>query len=567
MTKRITVDPITRIEGHLRIDVEVENGAVSKSWASATMWRGIERILQGRDPREAWLFTQRFCGVCTTVHAMASVRSVEDALNLEIPLNAQYIRNLILIAHALHDHVVHFYHLSALDWVDVLTIPKADPAKTAALAQSLSPWQLNSKQVFQAGQDKVKAVAASGQLGIFANGYWGHPAMHLSPEVNLLAFSHYLQALEYQRKATQVVGMLGSKSPHIQNLAVGGVTNAINLDSMATLNMDRLAAIKNLLDEVVTFVQQVYVPDACAIAGMYADWFKYGAGVTNYLAVPDLPLDTRHQLYDLPGGYISGGDLSTVKAFKTAADPIFRESVVEDTAHAYYKNSKESLHPWKGETEPDYTEWHGDKKYTWVKAPRFNGKPAQVGPLSQILVGYAQGHPLTRKWTDAALDKISAVAGRKITVNDLQSTLGRHVARCIRTAMLAELAGKHWELLVNNIAKGDTATFAPPTFPSGSVEGVGTHEAPRGTLSHWVVAKNGKIDNYQAVVPTTWNASPRDEAGKPGPYEASLLHNPIANPEMPLEVLRTVHSFDPCMACAVHTFDPEGKKIAKVKVL
>lgn len=567
MTKRITVDPITRIEGHLRIDVEVDNGAVTKSWASATMWRGIERILQGRDPREAWLFTQRFCGVCTTVHAMASVRSVEDALNLEIPLNAQYIRNLILIAHALHDHVVHFYHLSALDWVDVLTIPKADPAKTASLAQSLSPWPMNSKQVFQAGQDKVKAVAASGQLGIFANGYWGHPAMHLSPEVNLLAFSHYLQALEYQRKAVQVVGMLGSKSPHIQNLAVGGVLNAINLDSMATLNMDRLAQIKNLLDEVVTFIQQVYVPDACAIAGMYADWFKYGAGVTNYLAVPDLPLDSKKQAYDLPGGYISGGNLSTIRPFKTAADQSFRDAVTEDTSHAYYENSKVALHPWKGETEPHYTDWQADKKYTWVKAPRFDGKPAQVGPLSQILVGYAQGHPLTRKWTDAALDKISAVAGRKITVNDLQSTLGRHVARCIRTAMLSELAAKHWELLVNNIGKGDTTIFEPPKFPSGTVEGVGTHEAPRGTLSHWVVVKNGKIDNYQAVVPTTWNASPRDENGASGPYEASLLNNPIANPELPLEVIRTVHSFDPCMACAVHAFDPEGNKVAKVKVL
>jgi hydrogenase large subunit len=567
MTKRITIDPISRIEGHLRIDVEVDNGAVSKAWASATMWRGIERILQGRDPREAWLFTQRFCGVCTTVHAMASVRSVEDALNLEIPLNAQYIRNLILIAHGLHDHIVHFYHLSALDWVDILQIPKADPAKTSALAESLSPWTRNSKNEFKAGKEKVLAVAQSGQLGIFANGYWGHPAMRLSPEVNLLAFSHYLQALEYQRKATQVVGMLGAKSPHIQNLTVGGVSNAINLDNMATLNMERLEKIKVLLDEVVNFVQQVYVPDATAIAGMYADWFKYGAGVTNYLAVPDLPLDSKRQAYDLPGGYISGGDLSTVKAFKTGADPIFRDAVTEDTSHAYYDNSKNSLHPWKGETEPHFTDWQADKKYTWVKAPRFNGKPAQVGPLSQILVGYAQGHPLTRKWTDAALDRISSVAGRKITVNDLQSSLGRHVARCIRTAMLSELASKHWELLVKNIGRGDTAIHVDPVFPSGTVEGVGTHEAPRGTLSHWVVVKNGKIDNYQAVVPTTWNASPRDEHGTPGPYEASLLNNPIANPELPLEVLRTVHSFDPCMACAVHTFDPEGKKIAKVKVL
>jgi hydrogenase large subunit len=567
MSKRITVDPISRIEGHLRIDVEVEDGAVSKAWASATMWRGIERILQGRDPREAWLFTQRFCGVCTTVHAMASVRSVEDALKLEIPPNAQYIRNLILLAHGMHDHIVHFYHLSALDWVDVMEIPKADPAKTAALAESLSPWPRNSKMEFKAAKEKVLAVAASGQLGILANGYWGHPAMKLSPEVNLLAFTHYLQALEYQRKSNQIVGMLGGKTPHIQNLAVGGVNNAINLDSLATLNMDKLGVIKGLLDEVVTFIQQVYVPDVTAIAGMYADWFKYGVGVTNYLAVPDLPLDAKGTQFDLPGGYISEGNLAGVRQFHTHADQSFREAVVEDTTHAYYGNSKNSLHPWKGETTPQYTDWQPEGKYTWVKAPRFEGKPAQVGPLSQVLVGYAQGHPLTVKWVNAALDRISAVAGRKVAPTELLGSLGRHGARCVRAAMFSDLAVKHWELLVNNIGKGDTTTFNPPSFPSGTIEGVGTHEAPRGTLSHWVVVKGGKIDNYQAVVPTTWNASPRDEHGNPGPYEASLLHNPIANPELPLEVLRTVHSFDPCMACAVHTFDPEGNKIAQVKVL
>jgi hydrogenase large subunit len=567
MSKRITIDPISRIEGHLRIDVEVNDGSVSQAWASATMWRGIERILQGRDPREAWLFTQRFCGVCTTVHAMASVRAVEDALKLEIPLNAQYIRNLILLAHGMHDHIVHFYHLSALDWVDVMQIPKADPAKTAALAESLSPWTRNSKNEFKAAKEKVLAVAASGQLGILANGYWGHPAMQLSPEVNLLAFTHYLQALEFQRKSNQIVGMLGGKTPHIQNLAVGGVNNAINLDSQATLNMDKLGVIKGLLDEVVTFIQQVYVPDVCAIAGMYADWFKYGAGVTNYLAVPDLPLDTKSENYDLPGGYISEGNLAGVRRFKTAADQSFRDAVVEDTSHAYYDNSKNALHPWKGETTPHYVDWTPDGKYTWVKAPRFDGKPAQVGPLSQVLVGYASGHPLTTKWVNAALDRISAVAGRKVSPTELLGSLGRHGARCVRAAMFSDLAVKHWELLVNNIGKGDVATFNPPSFPSGTVEGVGTHEAPRGTLSHWLVVKDGKIDNYQAVVPTTWNASPRDEHGNPGPYEASLLHNPIADPEMPLEVLRTVHSFDPCMACAVHTFDPEGKKIAQVKVL
>jgi hydrogenase large subunit len=566
MSKRITVDPISRIEGHLRVDVEVNNGSVSNAWASSTMWRGIERILVGRDPREAWLFTQRFCGVCTTVHAMASVRSVEDALKLEIPLNAQLIRNLILIAHALHDHIVHFYHLSALDFVDILQIPKADPAKTSALAETLSPWGGNSKNAMKAAQDKVKAVAASGQLGIFTNGYWGHPAMKLSPEVNLLAFSHYVQALEYQRKALSIVAMLGSKTPHIQNLTVGGVANAINLDSQATLNMDKLFMIKELFAEVKQFVQQVYFPDVCAVGAMYADWLGYGKGVTNYLATPDLPLDTKGTQFDLPGGYIMGGNLGGVHAFKGFADDEFRKGVEEDVTHAYYEGN-EAKHPWKGETNPKYTDWQEDGKYSWVKAPRFHGQPMQVGPLAQVLVGYAQGHPLTRKWAGACLETAGKIAGKGLGPEVLHSTMGRHAARAIRCAMLADLAEKHWDMLVNNIAKGDLAIHNQPDFPSGTIEGVGTHEAPRGLLSHWCVIKGGKLANYQAVVPSTWNASPRDAKGQHGPYEASLMGNPIADAEKPLEVLRTIHSFDPCLACAVHTFDPTGKQIVKVKVL
>jgi hydrogenase large subunit len=566
MSKRITIDPITRIEGHLRVDVEVDNNAVSNAWASCTMWRGIEKILRGRDPRDAWLFTQRFCGVCTTVHAMASVRAVEDALKLEIPLNAQYIRNLILIAHALHDHIVHFYQLSALDWVDILQIPKADPETTSRLAESLSPWTRNSRNEFKAAQDRVKAVAASGQLGIFMNGYWGHPAMHLSPDVNLLAFSHYVQALEYQRKALQVVGILGSKTPHIQNLTVGGVANAINLDNASALNMDRLETIRVLLTDVIQFINEVYFVDVCAVASMYPEWFKIGSGVKNYLAVPDLPLDSAGSSYDLPGGYIMNGDLAGTHSFKTAADKDFRAGVTEDVAHAYYQGEK-PLHPWKGETEPDFTGWEAEQKYSWVKAPRFNGSVMQVGPLAQVLVGFAQGHPLTVKHTKMAIDKVESIAHIRITPDMLHSTLGRHAARAIRASMLAELAQKHLQLLTDNIAKGDTAVFNQPVFPSHEVEGVGTHEAPRGTLSHWIVIKDEKIKNYQAVVPSTWNASPRDAAGARGPYEASLMHTPLARPEEPLEVLRTIHSFDPCMACACHTFDPSGRKIAKVKVL
>ncbi len=565
MAKRITIDPITRIEGHLRIDVEVDNNAVSNAWASCTMWRGIENILRGRDPRDAWLFTQRFCGVCTTVHAMASVRSVEDALKLEVPLNAQYIRNLILIAHALHDHIVHFYQLSALDWVDVLEIPKADPDATSKLAERLSPWTRNSRNEFKAAQDRVKGVAASGQLGIFMNGYWGHPAMRLSPDVNLLAFTHYIQALEYQRKALQVVGLLGTKTPHIQNLTPGGVSNAIDLDSASALNMDRLEQIRVLLNEVVQFINQVYFVDVCAVAAMYPEWFKIGSGVRNYLAVPDLPLDSTGTTYDLPGGYIMEGNITGTHPFKTASDKEFRDSVSEDVAHSYYQGK--ALHPWSGETEPQFTGWNGEEKYSWVKAPRFNGQPMQVGPLAQVLVGFAQGHPLTVKYTKAAINNVQAVGKINVTPDMLHSTLGRHAARAIRACMLAELAQKHLDLLTENIAKGDYSVYNQPVFPSHEVEGVGTHEAPRGTLSHWIVIKDAKIKNYQAVVPSTWNASPRDSAGAHGPYEASLLRTPLARPEEPLEVLRTVHSFDPCMACACHAFDPSGREIAKATIL
>lgn len=563
---RIVIDPITRIEGHLRIDVEVNGGAVRDAWASGQMFRGIETILTGRDPREAWLFTQRICGVCTTVHAITSVRAVENALGLDPPLNAQYIRNLVLIAHALHDHIVHFYHLSALDWVDVVSALKADPAKASALAESLSSWPHNGRLDLQAVKDKLAAFVDGGQLGIFANGYWGHPAMKLAPEVNLLAVSHYLQALEYQRKANQIVALLGGKTPNIQNLAVGGVANAINLDNQATLNMEKLYAIKDLFDEVVSFVQNVYVPDVCAIGAMYPDWFKYGAGVTNYLAVPDLPLDAKGTQFDLPGGTIFGGDLETARAFAGFGDPYFRDNVTENISHSWYDGDW-TRHPWKEETVAKYSKYDPDRKYSWVKAPRFMGKPMQVGPLSQVLVGYALGHELTRKWADAALGKVGAIAGIKVGPEVLHSTLGRHAARAVRTAVLSELALKHWKLLVDNIGKGDTSIFNAPTFPKGEVQGFGFHEAPRGTLSHWVVIKDGVIDNYQAVVPTTWNASPRDDKQVRGPYEASLMGNPVADAERPLEVLRTVHSFDPCLACAIHTVDVEGNEIARVKAL
>jgi len=563
---RVSIDPVTRIEGHLRIDVEVDGGAVQKAWASCTMWRGIETILRGRDPREGWVFAQRFCGVCTTVHAMASVRAVEDALQLEIPANAQYIRNLILIGHALHDHVVHFYHLSALDWVDITTIPKADPARAASIADGISIWPGNSHRSLGEVQNKVKGLLASGQLGIFSHGYWGHPAMHLSPEVNLILFAHYLQAIEFQRKSCQVVAILGGKTPHIQNLAVGGVMNAINLNSLATMNMDRLETLRSLFQELIPFVQQAYFVDACLLAASYPEWFRYGRGVANYLAVPDLPKDAKATQFDLPGGVIVDGNLASLRPIQNWRDEAIRGAVAEDLTHAWYVGAG-AQQPWKGQTDPDYTDFEADGKYTWVKAPRYNGHPMQVGPLANVLVGYQSGHALTRKWTDDALQKVASLQGPKLRAEDLQSTMGRYLARAIRSAMLSDLALQHLQLLTTNILKGDDTTYNPPQFPQQQIAGLGLHEAPRGSLSHWVVIDKGAFSNYQAVVPTTWNASPRDQKGVPGPYESSLLANPVADPAKPLEVLRTVHSFDPCMACACHTLDASGREIAQVKVL
>jgi hydrogenase large subunit len=383
--------------------------------------------------------------------------------------------------------------------------------------------------------------------------------------VSLVALTHYFQALEFQRKATQIVAILGGKSPHIQNLAVGGVMNAINPDSLATLNVDRLQMIRSLFEEVVPFVRQVYFPDACAIAGFHPAWFGIGAGVRNYLAVPDLPVDARAAEFDLPGGWIVGGDLASAGTITGARDEKVRKAVAEDVTRAWYRGSG-AQRPWQGETTPFYTDFRDDGKYTWVKAPRFDGKPMEVGPLAGVLVGYTRNHALTRKWTDDALGRVATIAGHRIGVEQLSSTMGRHVARAIRAAMLTDLALRHWERLADNIAHGDVATYRAPAFPSGSIEGVGLHEAPRGALSHWVVVKDGVLANYQAVVPTTWNASPRDESGQPGPYEAALVGTPVADPERPLEVLRTVHSFDPCMACACHTLDPAGRTIGTATV-
>jgi hydrogenase large subunit len=550
------------------VDVEINGGKVTKAWSSGQMWRGVELILLGRDPRDAWAITQRICGVCTTVHAIASVRAVENALQLEVPLNAQYIRNMIVAAHAIHDHIVHFYHLSALDYVDVVSALKADPVKAAAWIEQYTDWPLNGKEAMKATQEKLKAFVGTGQLGPFTNGYWGHSAMKLTPEINLVAVAHYLQALEVQRQANKIVTILGSKTPHIQNMAVGGVSNAIAVDSQSVLTVDRLYAIKTQIDKLADFVNKVYLIDVAAVGSVYADWTGYGAGVTNYLSAPDFPIDTKGTEFMYPGGYIPGGDLTKYQPIKSFGDDFLGKGVEESVKHSWYSYTQDGpLHPYKGETKPQYTDFQDEGKYSWLKAPTFYGKRAQVGPLAAVLNAVAAGHQPTAALVTKVLDTVSALVGAKVGVDALHSTIGRHAARAVRCALMVDLLQANWQKLVDNIGKGDLATFNKPVFPKGEIMGFGCHEAPRGLLSHWTVIRDGKIANYQCVVPSTWNAGPRAEDDAPGPYEASLLNNPVADPEKPLEVLRTIHSFDPCIACAVHVHDEDSGQAVQVRAL
>jgi hydrogenase large subunit len=485
---------------------------------------------------------------------------------MEVPVNAQYIRNMIMGAHATHDHIVHFYQLAALDWVDIVSALKADARAVANLGQKLSSWGGNSYSEVKASQDKLKTFVGSGQLGVYASGYWGHPAMKLSPEVNMLAAHHYLQALEYQREVNKVVAILGSKTPHIQNVAVGGVANAINLDSPDTLNMERLYYIKTLIDKVGDFVENVLLVDTAAVGAFYADWTQYGSGVTNYLSVPDMPMDTKGTVFELPGGYIPGGDIGKFTAIKSYQDPFFRDNVKESIKHSWYDGDWDR-HPWEEDTVPKYTDFQEKGKYSWVKSPTFKGKPAQVGPLANVLCMYAAGHAPTKKYVDRTLSLVSSLAGAKVGIGALHSTIGRIAARSVRCAVLFDTLKNQWQALVENISKGDVKTFNRPTFPPGVQKGFGFHEAPRGALSHWIVIEDGRIKNYQAVVPSTWNAGPRNSEEAPGPYEASLVGNPVADPGRPLEVLRTVHSFDPCLACAIHMVDRQNNEIVKVRAV
>jgi len=567
---RVVVDPITRIEGHLRIEVQEEAGRITDAWASSTQFRGIETILEGRDPRDAWAFTQRICGVCTVVHAIASCRAVEDALGIDVPPAGGLIRNLVHGMQTVQDHVIHFYHLHALDWVDVVSALSADPTATSSLARSISPWPNNSATYFAEVQSRVRRFVESGQLGIFTNGYWGHPAYRLPPEANLMAVAHYLEALDWQRDVIRVHTILGGKNPH-PNFLVGGMASAINLEDTGTINAESFSKIQGMIRRARRFVDEVYWPDLLAVASFYKDWAAIGGGVQNYMCVGEWPENGQWRDADsmyFPSGVIYDRNLAEVLPYDHAKV----KEYVTSSWYEYQGGDGVSLHPWEGETTPRYTgpapPWtylQDHDKYTWMKAPRYDDRPMEVGPLARALVAYASGHEDVRDVVNDALGRLG------VGPEALFSTLGRTAARGVETVLLARKLEDWFDALVARVRAGETRTFngdrwEPETWPT-SARGYGFLEAARGSLGHWVQIENGAIRHYQCVVPSTWNCSPRDVNGVSGPYESALTDNhPLVDPARPLEILRTIHSFDPCMACGVHVLDAKGEEVVQVRV-
>ncbi|KAB1083920.1 nickel-dependent hydrogenase large subunit [Neorhizobium galegae] len=582
--QRVVVDPVTRIEGHMRCEVNIDaDNIIRNAVSTGTMWRGLEVILKGRDPRDAWAFVQRICGVCTGTHALTSVRAVEDALGIMIPENANSIRNIMQLSLQIHDHMVHFYHLHALDWVNPINALKADPVATSVLQQSVSPHHpMSSPGYFRDIQTRLRKFVESGQLGPFKNGYWTNPAYLLPPEADLMAVTHYLEALDFQKEIMKTRTIFGGKDIH-PNWLVGGVPCAINMDgdmaAGAPLNMERLNKVKQIVDDTLTFVENVYIPDIIAIGNMYKGWL-YGGGLSGksvlaYGDIPDKANDYSPSNLMMPVGAIINGNLSEV----LPVDVRNPDEIQEFVPHSWYKYPDEAkgLHPWDGITEANYQLGPNSKgtrtniieidegaKYSWIKAPRWKGHAMEVGPLARYVVGYAQGHAEFKEQIDRTLRALNVPLGA------LFSTLGRTAARALESQWAARKQIYFFDKLIANIKAGDSATantekFDPKTWPS-EVKGVGFTEAPRGALGHWIRIKDTRIENYQCVVPTTWNGSPRDHAGNIGAFEASLMDTKVERPEEPVEILRTLHSFDPCLACSTHVMGPDGQELTNVKV-
>jgi [NiFe] hydrogenase large subunit len=551
---RIVVDPITRIEGHLRLETEINGGAVVNAWSTGTLFRGIETILQGRDPQDAWLFTQRLCGVCTYVHGSTSVRCVEDAIGLSVPEGARIVRNLLMGAQYLHDHVVHFYHLHALDWVDVVSALDGDPNAAARLAAGLAnELQAGTPPTidYAAVKAQLQAFVAGGQLGPFANAYWGHPAYRFNPDENLLLAAHYLEALKMQAKTARMHAIFGGKNPHVQSLRVGGVT------CRREINAGRIGEFRALLQETRNFVDRIYLPDVVYLARKYGrpgpagdDWSALG-GSDHFLACGEFPqtgVEPRSLFF--PQGVIIDRDLDNVQ-------PLVTGEIAEHAFHSWYQNPS-ALHPAVGQTDPNYTGLDTTKRYSWLKAPRYQGRPMEVGPLARMLVAYGSGLAEAQGAVNAFL-----VDAQLPNIDAMFSVIGRTAARALETQIIGR-AMVGW--LDELAAIAGSATFQSAAIPT-SGSGMGLNEAPRGALGHWINIQSGKIGNYQMVVPSTWNFGPRCDQNLPGPAESALVGTPVADMAKPLEILRTVHSLDPCIACAVHVIDPESDRTYEVRVV
>jgi len=578
--KHIIVDPITRIEGHLRIEAIIdENNKIVDAYSSSTMFRGMETIMKGRDPRDCGLMAMRICGVCTGTHYQRSIEAVEDAFKITIPKNARLVRNLIQGALYMHDHLVHFYHLHALDFVDVVSATKADPELTAkeavkwAEVAGATPY-ISGASDFKAVQDRIIKFVKEGRLGIFGNGYWGNPHYKLTPEQNLLGVAHYLKALDIQRDLAKMQAIFGGKNPHPQSIVVGGVTCVQDIQNPA-----RIALFKQLLEDGTKFIKGAYLPDIYMAGTMYKEeatdkdaTYKgvggTGGGLLSYMSYGDFALDDTgyykaKKLF--PKGLVLDGDITKIH-------PLDQSKIAEDVTHSWYEGTGKPEHPYVGTTIPKYTglEKKEDgyaylktkEKYSWIKSPRYEGKAVEVGPLARMVVGYVSGDERIKKYVGNFLKR----SGLPIEV--LFSTVGRTAARAIETELMADVMMDWVDELAKNVASGDLSTWTEFDFDAVSrdTKGMGLAEAPRGALGHWVVIKDGKVTNYQAVVPSTWNAGPRDGKGQMGAYEAALIGTKVADPEQPLEIVRTIHSFDPCIACAVHVVDTKGKELAVYKV-
>ncbi|MFI5254447.1 MAG: nickel-dependent hydrogenase large subunit [Candidatus Limnocylindrales bacterium] len=568
---RVVIDPVTRVNGGLRVEVEVADGAVSDAWVSGTMFRGLETVLRGREPLGAWLLAQRICGDCSGVHALASVRAVENALGVAIPRNARTIRNLLLGSEFVLDHVAHFYQGQVLDWLRPLTALAADPADTSALARTMSPRLLSDAAYFRDARDRLSTFVASGGSGPFLDDGSAGPAPLTSPEATLMVMAHYLEALDWRRQIVQLQTLLGGKSPHPQTFLVGGMAVAapwggpppappgehpaqIDQRAPSALSADGIALIAKIVAAAKAFVDEVYVPDVLEIARADPGVAQVGAGLGDYLAFGEFPLeDSAKPGLLLPRGRVIGRDLASVQ-------PVDEAEIGETVAASHYTYDGDdgaSRHPSQGLTVARYggpalpfTSLAGAERYSWIKAPRYRGEALEVGPLARVLVAYVEGQQAVR-------DRVQqVVGGLGLGPDILFSTLGRTLARAIEAGVVVDRLGVWVNELQATLGGGDLAVadlshWSPQTWPS-TADGVSLGEGPRGAVGHWLTIADGRLAAYQVIDGSTWNASPRDAAGRRGAIEEALVGVPVPDPARPTEVLRTVRSFGPCLTCAVH---------------